>query len=310
LNLNGLETFINKAREFGITTFSDPRNYGLSLTLGGGEVRMVDMAVAFGTLANAGMRQSLQPILKIEDYHGKVIDEYIPTEPEGPQVVSSETAYLISHILLDNQARSSAFGPSSFLNVAGHPEVSVKTGTTNDKRDNWTIGYNSERLAAVWVGNNDNTPLGAVASGITGASPIWNRIIKEALKDKKPSWPIKPESIIGMTVCAVTGLLPPDPANPSSCYGGQFRFEYFKKSNSPKDSESLRRDIPIDKTNGSPATSKTSPENVEYQNHAVAFDIFGTMICLDCSFNASESAIMSPTPAKPSLPPTIAPTNP
>lgn len=307
LALNGLENFIIKSRELGITTFSEPSNYGLSLTLGGGEVRMVDMAVAFGVLANGGTRVDLHPILKVEDAKGKILEEYNPFGqldqldsstsptpspkiiPDGPQVLSPETAYLVSHILLDNNARSSAFGPSSFLNVSGHPEVSVKTGTTNDKRDNWTIGYNPDRLVAVWVGNNDNTPLGAVASGITGASPIWNRIMRQALKDLKPNWPVQPEGVIGKTVCSFSGLLPPDPANPASCFNGQFRFEYFKRNHQPQDSENIRRDIPIDKTTGIPSTEKTPPENIEMQNHPVIFDVLGQMFCLDCPI-ASESA--------------------
>ncbi len=302
LALNGLENFINKAREFGITTFIDPKNYGLSLTLGGGEVRMIDMAQAFAAFANTGYKVDLHPILKVEDAKGKILEEYsIPASPEDacpdtcPQVISPETAYIISHILLDNNARSAAFGPSSFLNVSGHPEVSVKTGTTNDKRDNWTIGYNPDRVVAVWVGNNDNTPLGAVASGITGASPIWNRIMRQSLLDLKPHWPIQPENVVGRTVCSVSGLLPPDPANPASCFNGLFRYEYFKKDNQPTDTENLRRDIPIDKTTGIPSTPQTPPENVEMQNHAVVFDVFGKMFCLDCVTNSSESAYLQST---------------
>ncbi len=307
LTLNSLRGFVDKAHEFGITTFTDPDNYGLSLTLGGGEVKMVDMAVAFGVLANQGIRQELHPILKIEDYTGKLLEEYKPaTIPNScltentdcpsaiSKVVSPETAYIISHILLDNNARSQAFGPSSFLNVSGHPEVSVKTGTTNDKRDNWTIGYNPDRLAAVWVGNNDNTPLGAVASGVTGASPIWNRIIKESLKDFKPNWPQKPDSVVGQTICSISGLLPPNPTDPASCLNGQFRFEYFRKDNLIKDSENPRRDIPVDKNTNIQATTQTLPENIVYQNHAVIFDPLGAMLCIDCAGFPTDPQTIKP----------------
>ena len=294
LTVNSLENFVSQARNFGISTFTDPKNYGLSLTLGGGEVKMADLAVAYSVLANQGERADLHPILKIEDYSGKILEEYKPDENETIPVISAETAYLVSHILLDNNARLNTFGPSSLLNIPGHPEVSVKTGTTNDKRDNWTIGFNPEIVVAVWVGNNDNTPLGAIASGITGASPIWNKIIKYALKNKKPVWPVRPEGIVGQTICSVSGLLPPDSANPASCFNGQFRFEYFRAANLPTQTETIRRDIPVDKSTGIQANAKTPPELIEFQNHSVVFDRLGSMLCLDCSGLPVVPEIISP----------------
>ncbi|MGB9637353.1 MAG: transglycosylase domain-containing protein, partial [Microgenomates group bacterium] len=180
LALNGLDDFIATASAFGITTFKDPQKYGLSLTLGGGEVKMIDMAVAFGVFANAGQKQPLYSIQKVTDYNGKVLEEHQPAE--GQKVISPETAYLISHILLDNNARQPMFGPSSYLVVRNHPEVSVKTGTTNERRDNWTIGYTPSYLVAVWVGNNNNSQMSSVTSGVTGASPIWNRIFRYILE--------------------------------------------------------------------------------------------------------------------------------
>ncbi|MBU1127174.1 PBP1A family penicillin-binding protein, partial [Patescibacteria group bacterium] len=217
LALNGLEDFVASSSAMGLSTFKDPDNYGLSLTLGGGEVKMTDMAVAFSSLANLGIRQDLYAIERIEDRNGKILFE--KQETEGPRVLSMEAAYITSHILLDNNARSAAFGSSSYLVVKNHPEVSVKTGTTNDKRDNWTIGYTPSILVAVWVGNNDNSPMSYVASGVTGASPIWNEIISFALKDKKQEWPIKPEDVVGAHVCSLSGKMP----NPDSpC---QTRFE-------------------------------------------------------------------------------------
>jgi len=161
LALNGLENFIEQARKMGITTFKDPKNYGLSLTLGGGEVKMIDMAVAFGVLANAGQKQNLYALQKVEDYRGKVLEEH--KFEEGENVISPEACYLVSHILLDNNAREAMFGSSSYLVVRNHPEVSVKTGTTNDKHDNWTIGYTPSFLTVVWVVNNNNKEMSAVA---------------------------------------------------------------------------------------------------------------------------------------------------
>lgn len=275
LTLNGLEDFVATASAFGITTFRDPSQYGLSLTLGGGEVKMIDMASAFSVFANLGIRQDVYAIEKVEDLSGKSI--YQHQETEGPRVIPMEVAYLISHILLDNNARSMAFGPSSYLALRGHPEVSVKTGTTNDKRDNWTIGFTPSRLVAVWVGNNDNTPMSYVASGITGASPIWNEIMGYVLEGKEEEWPLKPEGVVGGHVCALSGKAP----NPESpC---ETRFEYFLAGTVPSEVENLKTFIEVDKTTGQIATDKTPPENRELQEHLVVYDPLNTPYCLDCA---------------------------
>jgi membrane peptidoglycan carboxypeptidase len=188
LTLNGLDTFITEARKFGLSTFTNPEDYGLSLTLGGGEVKMTDMATAFGVLANLGVKKDLITILKVADKDGQtLLDNQKALGQVGQRVISKEAAYITSHILLDNGARSAVFGPYSYLVVKGHPEVAVKTGTTNNLRDNWTIGYNPSRLVAVWIGNNDNTPMRSVSSGAVGASSIWNKIITFAFeKDELP----------------------------------------------------------------------------------------------------------------------------
>lgn len=293
LALNGLENFVEQTRAMGITTFQDPKNYGLSLTLGGGEVKMTDMAVAFGVLANAGKKQNLYAIQKVEDYRGKVLEEH-KTE-EGEAVISPESCYLVSHILLDNNAREAMFGSSSYLLVRNHPEVSAKTGTTNDKRDNWTIGYTPSALVAVWVGNNDYKPMSAVASGVTGASPIWNKIMRFVLekKDKEngkvtQEWPIKPEGVVGTSICSLSGLLPGD----SGC---AIRFEYFLQDTVPTETESLRQSVMIKKADGQPLQpgQKIPSEELESQEHSVLTDLTGSLFCLDCSPMASEPAILN-----------------
>ncbi len=285
LVLNGLPDFVQKANQMGISTFKNPDDYGLSLTLGGGEVKMNDMATAFSSLANLGIRQDIWAIKKVEEQNGKILFE--KKEEEGPRVLSMETAYLISHILLDNNARTAAFGPSSYLVVKNHPEVSVKTGTTNDRRDNWTIGYTPSRLTVVWVGNNDNTPMSYVASGVTGASPIWNKITAYSLKDQKEEWPLKPEGIVGFSVCSLSGKLP-NPETPC-----ETRFEYFAKDNLPTGTENLKIAVEIDKTTNQLATNKTLPENKEPQEHQIIYDPLGTPFCLDCVF-PTEAIVINP----------------
>ncbi len=289
LVLNGLENFVASSSAFGITTFTDAKNYGPSLTLGGGEVTMLDLSTAYGVLANLGQRVDLNPILKVIDKSGKVLEE-APKLPSNTRVISTGAAYIISHLLLDNGARTAAFGPSSYLVVKNHPEVSVKTGTTNDKRDNWTIGYNPDVLVAVWVGNNDNSPMSNVASGITGASPIWNKVISKALEKSSPHWPIQPPDVIGTLVCSVSGLKAEDGMPDCSP-----RYEYFLKGTIPPDQGDLHRDIAIFRPTQAPATAKQiteQPGDVENQNHSVIFDPTGAMLCLDCSGGYGEANLI------------------
>lgn len=182
LNKIGIPTMVNLAKKMGITSWKEPENYGLALTLGSAEVKMTDMAEVYGALANKGKRVDLNPILKITNYQGAVIEE--KKEIRGKKVLPEEIAFIISSVLSDNNARAMEFGLNSPLNIKGH-KVSVKTGTTDNKRDNWTIGYTPNLLTAVWVGNNDNSPMNPVlASGITGAAPIWNKIMGNLLKGR------------------------------------------------------------------------------------------------------------------------------
>lgn len=304
LALNGVENFVKFAKEMGLTTLADPSNYGLSLTLGGGEVRPYDMAVAFGVLANGGIKQDLISILKVEDWKGKVYEEVDlgKIELSGERVLSSDVSFLISHILHDNNARSQAFGETSFLNVRGHPEVSVKTGTTNDRRDNWTVGYSKYAAVVTWVGNNNYTPMSGAVSGVSGASPIWNRVMREVLDkaedgfydedEEGHAWPGQTEGVVGANICATTGYLPPGPEDNSGC---PTRFEYFLKGTVPSKTDvGERLDIPIDKTTGQIAPPELPPELIETQNHPVYTDPLGTLYCLDCPIASSAATIRYP----------------
>jgi 1A family penicillin-binding protein len=192
----GLKTMIEKGKQMGITTWNDDNRFGLSLTLGGGEVTMLDMTKVFGTLANGGKRMDLLPILEVSDYTGNVLEKNTPAN--GIQATSTEVAWIMSNILSDNQARTAAFGPNSSLVIPGKT-VSVKTGTTDSKRDNWTIGFTPSYLTAVWVGNNDNSPMNpALTSGITGAAPIWHDIMTEILKDIPDEVTPQPYNVISI----------------------------------------------------------------------------------------------------------------
>ncbi len=273
LKLNEVKSFVASASAMGISTFKDPSNYGLSLTLGGGDVYMTDMAVAFGVFSNMGIKQNLVSILKVVDKKGEILEEY--NYFPGERVLSPETSFIISNILSDDGARSMVFGRGSMLNIKGHPEVAVKTGTTNDMRDNWTIGFTPEYVVAVWVGNNDNSKMGYLVSGTTGAAPIWNRIMSKVLENKAVKNFTRPNGVITMNVCNLTGQLPPEG-------GCDSHNELFKKEFTPKSRISLQNNILIDKTTNKIVKEGEENPNAEWQNRLSVQDVTGEWVCLDC----------------------------
>jgi len=224
---NGIKNMAELAKKMGVSTWNDESRYGLSLTLGSLETKMTDMAVVFGTFANKGVTVPLNPFIKIEDSQGKSLP--IP-KYSSHQSLKESTAFLISDILSDNAARSRTFGYNGVLNTSPH-KVAVKTGTSNELKDNWTIGYTPEYLVATWVGNNDGSPMSYVASGITGASPIWSNVIKEIIKDH----PVKgfdiPSNFIKVGICELTGEL--------ACENCPTKYEYFLKGTQPTKACSL-----------------------------------------------------------------------
>ena len=189
----GIEQMIEQGKRMGIESWEDKSRFGLSLTLGGGEVTMLDMAKVYGSLANQGIKQKLKPILEITDYEGRVLEKN--ADKNGVKALSKETAFIISDILSDDQARTTAFGPNSLLNIP-EKKVAVKTGTSNDLRDNWAIGYTPSYVVVAWVGNNDNSPMSRIASGITGATPIWHETMKFLLEGKENEEFSVPDGII------------------------------------------------------------------------------------------------------------------
>lgn len=287
--LTGVSNFVSFARDMGLSSLQNAENYGLSLTLGGGEVRPIDMATAYGVLANWGTRKDLISITKVVDWKGEILLESKISKDPGPRLLPEEVGFLVSHALYDNNARSAVFGTSSFLNVRGYPQVAVKTGTTNDRRDNWTVGYTPQAVVVVWVGNNDNSPMSGAVSGVSGASPIWNKVMRETLErarsgkydeaDKnKIDWPKTPANIEGASICANTGYVVDEASG-----GCPERFEYFTKGSIPKNG-ARRQDVFFDRTTGKSAEQNSLPENLEPRNELVVIDPLGTILCLTCSF--------------------------
>lgn len=314
LALNGLDSFIATASAMGINSWKDPSQYGLSLTLGGGEVTMYDLVTAFGTFANEGVTVPLTSILKVETYNGKVLEQFdpdkvanltsvlpekwsdfwssLPTEkplPTDPRVtLPEEVAFIISDILADNGARSAAFGPSSQLVIPGHT-VSVKTGTTNDLKDNWTVGYTPDYLAATWVGNNDNSSMSYVASGVTGASPIWNNIMKKLLKNVKDKPLIKPEGITNYQVCNLSGLLA-QAENQCDSHS-----EYFINgiTSAGQNLVPLRKQIWVRRSDKYPILPGDNTVDRDLEEHTVVSDPFVKDFCLDCNYPKDDKGNIS-----------------
>jgi 1A family penicillin-binding protein len=249
----GLPTFLEMAHRLGIHSLNRP-DYGLSLTLGGGDVTLLELTGAYAVFANGGRQMPPVAVLRIVDNYGRVIEEHhLPEgEQEGQPVLSPQHAYLITSILSDNEARTPAFGPNSVLKLSR--PAAVKTGTTNDWRDNWTVGYTPDLVAGVWVGNSDNTPMAEI-SGVAGAGPIWHNFMEEALADTPPREFIRPGGIETIEICADSGTLPSEVCP-------RKKWEVFAAGQGPLGPEhDIHQMVRIDRTTGQLAT-EFCPENL------------------------------------------------
>ena len=244
LAMTGIRDFLNKAESMGLTQFAPTddnlKRFGLAVTLGGGETTLLDLTSAFSVFAAGGLKHEISSLNEVTDFKKKTI--YKKVKIKEKKVLSPEVSFLISHILSDNNARLEVFGANSFLNIPGKT-VAVKTGTTDDKRDNWAVGYTNSVTVGVWAGNNDNSPMNAkIASGATGASSIFYRLMREILVKKEDGIIDKPDKVKALTIDAYLGGLPKD--------GYPTRAEYFIEGTEPKDISSFYKKIKISKANG------------------------------------------------------------
>lgn len=297
----GLETFIEQANKMGITSWIDPSNYGLSLTLGGGEVRMIDLAQAFAVLANQGVKVPLAPILSIEDYRGEEVftldldartenleylTQYYDEIGRGDleRVMDRAPAYLTSHIMQDNNARTLAFGPRSDL-VIPNQIVSAKTGTTNDLKDNWTVAFTPEFLTITWVGNNDGTPMNSrIVSGVTGASPIMNDIMSYILTDREPTWQEKPPDVKSAKVCAHG--MPPDVEAQDPCSVRET--ELYWELSHPSESSIETQEFWVRPETGRPPAEGESTDGLVLQEKTIITDPVTDNYCSNCSIEVNQ----------------------
>ena len=180
LYLVGVKNAIARAKGLGITTLSNPDRYGLSLVLGGGEVKLLDHVNAFSTLATGGIKHDKVSILKVEDGKGNVLEQY--KSSEGERVVDEKYVAMLDYIMSTNDFRAPIFGENNPLKF-NNRQVAAKTGTTNEFRDGWTVGFTPSIAVGVWSGNNDNSPMKAGADGINVAAPIWRSFMDKVLNN-------------------------------------------------------------------------------------------------------------------------------
>lgn len=189
--LTGINNVLDLADALGYSTLKERSRFGLSLVLGGGEIKLLEHANAFSAFAREGELSPPSAILKIEDKNGKIIEEY---KEEKTKIFDAQIARLINNVLADNSARTYVFGANNFLNLGDRP-IAAKTGTTNDYKDAWTIGYTPSLVAGVWVGNSDNKEMKRGADGSVVAAPIWHEFMKRVLGDTPIEYFKEPEPI-------------------------------------------------------------------------------------------------------------------
>lgn len=247
--LVGVEDAIDTAEALGITTLKDRSRYGPSLVLGGGEVKLIDHVSAFGVFATGGMRHETTPILKIEDKSGKILEEY--RQSQGQEVLNPLVAYQINNVLSDNEARTYIFGRGNRLTLPGWM-AAAKTGTTQEYRDAWTIGYVPSLAAGVWVGNNDNSVMKTRADGSVVAAPIWNEFMRRALENKSAESFSRPEGIKEIAVDTLSGKLP-------TAYTPSTKIEIFASFNEPKETDNIHRE------NGTKVLHSERPQDLAWE---------------------------------------------
>ncbi|HEM61315.1 MAG TPA: PBP1A family penicillin-binding protein, partial [Chloroflexi bacterium] len=271
----GVRNVIDLAHQMGISTLNRDY-YGLSLTLGGGEVKLLDMTYAFSVLANGGYmagqpiaedklrpgHRELDPvaILRVEDANGDVLEEY--RSPELRQILDPQVSYVITHMLSDNVARTPAFGSRSMLYLGPERPVAAKTGTTTDFRDSWTIGFTPQICTGVWVGNSNNEEMEHV-QGSVGAAPIWHEVMLAALEGEPVMPFVEPPGLEWAVVDATSGLLPTQ-------YSPSTIREVFLPGTVPTEHDNIHQPFRICRASGKLATVYCPLDEVVEQ----VFDIY------------------------------------
>ena len=259
LSLVGVQNAINTAKDMGITSDINADKCGLSLVLGGCEVTLLDHVGAMGVFATEGIKHDETPILSITDGQGKVLEQY--EDSPGKQVLDPQVAYQIDSILTDNNARAFVFGANSPL-ILPDRVVAAKTGTTQEWRDGWTLGFTPSLVAGVWTGNNDHSKMRAGADGVITAAPIWHQFMAQALAGTPAETFPEPAGIQHILVDSVSGKLPTQ-------YTPSTKSEVFSSNALPKDFDDVHVGVQVNKYNGKLANDNTPPDAVETRVYTV-----------------------------------------
>jgi penicillin-binding protein 1C len=251
----GLDAMLAQAHALGLASLKDKDRYGLALTLGGGEVRLLELTAAYGAFANGGQRVTPHAVIAVSDIHSNLHYRKPDHLAQHERVLDARVAWLISDILADHQARAPAFGEFSVLRLSR--PAAVKTGTTTDFRDNWTIGYTPQIVAGVWVGNADGRPMQGI-SGVSGAGPIWRDFMEIAHRSLPVRWFQPPAGLVRVEVCVPSGLLP-TPDCPLR------RQEWFIAGSEPTQADTWHRRVAVDALTGQPAGPETPPARVVWR---------------------------------------------
>jgi membrane peptidoglycan carboxypeptidase len=244
----GLGRLFDQACKMGITTLQDPERYDLSLALGGGEVSLLELTAAYGAFASGGYRLDPVSILEVSDTKGNIL--YTAPPPSKVRVLDERVTWLITDILSDNDARRIGFGANSVLRL--DRPAAVKTGTTSNFHDNWTVGYTPDLVVGIWAGNTSYEPMREV-SGLSGAAPIWHQFTRAVLTGLPPRDFVQPQGLVQVEVCELSGMLP-TPACPYR------RWEWFIEGTQPRQVDHLFQQVQVDRLTGLLADASTPPE--------------------------------------------------
>lgn len=260
LILTGIEDSIETAEALGITTLKDRSRFGPALVLGGAEVKLLEHTAAYGVFAAGGTRHEITAILKIEDKDGDVMEEF--HESDGREVLDPQIAYQITNVLSDNESRVYIFGRNNRLQLSDRP-VAAKTGTTQEYRDAWTVGYTPSLVAGVWMGNNNNEPMTGGASGSLVAASIWQEFMKKAVEGKPVEGFSRPEGITEIAVDSLSGKLP-------TIHTPETKTEIFASFNVPQDYDDVHVPVTVnDSTQVYTVLHSEKPDDPKWEDPVV-----------------------------------------
>jgi penicillin-binding protein 1C len=292
----GVGNMVNLAHRLGIASLGDPNEFDLSLALGGGQMSLLELTSAYATLANRGYYPGNYTILDIRDADGNLL--YTQEKARQTQVFDERVAWLISDILNDDQARQIGFGLNSTLKL--DRPVAVKTGTTSNFHDNWTVGYTPSLVVGVWVGNSNYQAMQDV-NGLTGAAPIWQETLRAILQNRPAQAFVRPPDMLQLNVCTYSGLLP-------TSFCDRTHLEWFIPGTQPTRPDTVYRQVWIDPATGLLANDSTPPDRrsqvivldlpptAQRWAHSQGIQLLSDLTAQPATLQSGELVMISPEP--------------